>query len=380
MDRSGFLHELVLYRSTVEMLEFVVPFTEEGVAAGEPTVLLLRPETAAAVLRRVGHSSHLTILPALGRPGRGASDLRATEALLARHAVASRVRILNQEPSVPEMHWHEWRRLEAGVNLALSRYDLWAVCAYDQRTLSDAMVGDLHATHQAVGRGGEHRHNARYQDPVDFISKHMDAPPDQVEASTPSAELLDPTPPTARAAVGAFAINSKLPPQEVENVVLATHEAVSNARLHGRPPVILRLWVQSGRLTVTVTDAGAGPTDPFLGLLPPDHPHGTGLGLWISHQLVECDPPPPQRRLHRPHDRDRLVRIRPERRLRPPLTAVVALIGQDVGRTGMAAATPAVSTIRRTGPSAGTRTSPAIFAVVRCVPSRNKIQRPALSM
>jgi anti-sigma regulatory factor (Ser/Thr protein kinase) len=270
------------------MLEFVVPFAEEGVAAGEPTVLLVRPETATAVLRGVGGSPHLTILPALGQPGRGAADLRATEALLAgRTPPGSRVRILNQEPAVPELHWHEWRRLEAGVNLVLPRYDVWAVCVYDRRTLGEAMVDDLHATHGTVGHAGEHRHNDRYRDPVEFISEHMDAPPDPVEESGPSAQLLDPSPSTARAAVGAFAIRSKLPPQEVENVVLATHEAVSNARRHGRPPVVLRLWVQPGRLTVTVTDTGTGPTNPFIGLLPPDHPHGAGLGLWISHQLVD---------------------------------------------------------------------------------------------
>jgi anti-sigma regulatory factor (Ser/Thr protein kinase) len=149
------------------------------------------------------------------------------------------------------------------------------------------MVDDLYATHQTVGHAGGHRHNDRYQDPVDFISRRMDAPADPVEASAPSAQLLDPSPATARTAVGAFAINSRLPPHEVENIVLATHEAVGNARRHGRPPVVLRLWVQPGRLTVTVTDTGPGPTNPFLGLLPPDHPNGAGLGLWISHQLVD---------------------------------------------------------------------------------------------
>jgi anti-sigma regulatory factor (Ser/Thr protein kinase) len=149
------------------------------------------------------------------------------------------------------------------------------------------MVDDLHATHPLVGHGAEHRHNDRYQDPVGFIGTHMDAPPDPVEALPPSAELRDPSPPTARAAVGAFAINGQLPPEEVENIVLATHEVVSNAWLHGRPPVVLRLWVQPRRLTVTVTDTGTGPTNPFVGLLPPDHPNGAGLGLWISHQLVE---------------------------------------------------------------------------------------------
>jgi anti-sigma regulatory factor (Ser/Thr protein kinase) len=288
VHRSGFRHELVLHSSTEEMLRFVVPFTEDAVAAGDPTVLLVRPEIADALPRSVVHSPLLTVLPSLGQPGRGAADLRATDALLARHAASGcRMRILNQEPAVPETHWHEWRRLEAGVNLALDHHDAWAVCVYDRRALSEQMVDDLHATHPMVGHGGEHRRNDRYQDPVEFISTHMDAPPDEVEASPPSAELLDPSPPTARAAVGAFAINSGLPPQEVENIVLATHEAVSNARLHGRPPMILRLWVQPGRLTVSVTDTGTGPTNPFLGLLPPDRPNGSGLGLWISHQLVD---------------------------------------------------------------------------------------------
>ena len=47
------------------------------------------------------------------------------------------------------------------------------------------------------------------------------------------------------------------------------------------------------RVTVTVT--GPGPTDPLVGLLPPDPPNGLhpgpgplpGLGLWLSHQLVD---------------------------------------------------------------------------------------------
>jgi anti-sigma regulatory factor (Ser/Thr protein kinase) len=287
VERPESDHELVLHSSMEEMLEFIVPFAREGVAAAESTLLFVRPETAAAVLPCVERSPHLTILPARGQPGRAASDLRATDALLTEHAAGPRVRIVNQEPVVPEMHWHEWRRLEAAVNLLLTRHTAWAVCVYDRRGLGEAMVDDLHATHPSVGCADGHRHNDLYQDPVAFIGEHMDASPDDVEASPPAAELLDPAPSTARAAVGAFAIHSKLPPQEVENVVLASHEAVSNARRHGRPPVVLRLWVQAGRLTVTVTDAGPGPIDPMLGLLPPDHPNGTGLGLWISHQLVD---------------------------------------------------------------------------------------------
>jgi anti-sigma regulatory factor (Ser/Thr protein kinase) len=279
---------LVLHSSPEELLEFVVPFARDGVAAAEPTLLLVRPETAATVLERIGPSPHLLLLPALDRPGRPASHLRETDALLAGYGRGrSQVRIVNQEPVVPEAQWHEWRRLEAVVNVGLRHHSTWAACVYDRRPLTDDMVEDLYATHHLTGRGEHHHRNDRYQDAIEFVAKHQDAPRDPIERETPSAQLADPSPAAARAAVGGFAGQTRLPAQEIENLVIATHEAVSNASRHGRPPVVLRIWVRPGGLTVTVTDAGTGPTNPFVGLLPADHPNGAGLGLWIAHQLVD---------------------------------------------------------------------------------------------
>jgi anti-sigma regulatory factor (Ser/Thr protein kinase) len=80
---------------------------------------------------------------------------------------------------------------------------------------------------------------------------------------------------------------------------------VTNGIVHGQPPVVLRLWAQPHRLTVTVTDRGDGPTDPFVGLLPAGHadqqPDQPGLGLWISHQLVDVT--------HRRHAHGYTIRI-----------------------------------------------------------------------
>ena len=42
-DRSGFVHELLLHTSTAEIVEFVVAFARDGVAAAEPTLLAVRP-------------------------------------------------------------------------------------------------------------------------------------------------------------------------------------------------------------------------------------------------------------------------------------------------------------------------------------------------
>ena len=58
---------------------------------------------------------------------------------------------------------------------------------------------------------------------------------------------------------------------------------------------VLRVWAQPGRVTVTVTDSGPGPTDPRAGPVPAQLPTdsaagpstGPALGLWLIHQLVD---------------------------------------------------------------------------------------------
>jgi len=292
----GFRHELFLHRSTAELLEFVVPLVRDGVAAEEPTLLLVRPDTAATVLRQVGPSPYLTLAPALTQPGRPALHVRAARPMLAGYA-----RVVHQEPVIPPARWPEWRRLEAVLNIVLRSHDTWAVCAYDRHTLTDEMIADLQATHPLLAPEDHQRHQAndRYQDPVKFLDQHRDAPPEMVELTPAAVELVDPSPATARAAVAGLAHHHRLPRIELDNLVFATHEAVTNALLHGRPPTVLRLWAQPDRVTVTVTDTGSGPADPLVGLLPPDpandrhYGHGNdrrpgpGLGLWLSHQLVD---------------------------------------------------------------------------------------------
>jgi anti-sigma regulatory factor (Ser/Thr protein kinase) len=300
--RSGLAHELLLHTSTDEILDFVIPFAQDGMAAGEPTLLAVRPETAATVLDSLGPSPYLTVLPVIGQPGRPASDLRGTDAMLADYAAkAPRVRILNQEPIVPAEHWHEWRRLEAVVNLALAHHNAWAVCLYDRHALTDDQAEDLCATHPFMWSVGQHRPNDRYQDPHRFIAAHGNAPPDPVEQTAPTVELTDPSPATARATVTGCTQHSGLPVAEIEGLILATNEAVVNAIVHGQPPIVLRIWAQPDEVTVTVTDTGTGPTDPFVGLVPPDTAEGRGLGLWISHQLVDVT--------HRRHPDGYTIRI-----------------------------------------------------------------------
>ena len=284
-----FRHELFLYRSAEELVEFVVPLARDGLAAEEPTLLLLRADAARAVRHEVGPSPLLAVEPALAEPGRGDEHVRTARTLLPSYS-----RVVHQEPVIDPSQWSEWRRLEAVLNLALRHHDTWAVCAYDQYCLTPGMIGDLHATHPLIGQDGEHQRNERYRHPVNFLIEHSEDPPDPIELTPPVVELVDPSPTTARATVKWFS-HQWLPEQDIDKLIFATHEAVVNALRHGRPPTVLRLWTRPGRVTVTVTDAGPGPTDPLVSdfIAEPstdtaDEPVGEpALGLWLIRHLVD---------------------------------------------------------------------------------------------
>jgi hypothetical protein len=278
-------HQLALAASEDEIDAAVVRFVSEGRAAEEPTVLSVAPRTAAAVQDRVGTWAGLTVLsvdPAARRPG---TDLaKFTKLAQELMAAGTRVRVVNEIPQALCRNWGEWRRYEAVVNVVHAGLNLWGLCLYDERQLSPDMVEDLRRTHPFIGRGVDARANRGYQEPRAFCDAHFDAPPDPLERSRPALDLRNPSPAAARAGVRDLIDGgAALAGDDIEALVLAAHEAVTNAAAYGRPPVTLRGWVEPRRVVVTVTDMGQGPQDSFLGLIySPDR-----QGMWLSHQLVE---------------------------------------------------------------------------------------------
>ena len=86
----------------------MLPVVRDGLAAEEPTLLLVRPDTAETVLQQVGPSPYLTIAPALTEPGRPALHLRAALPMLAGDA-----RVIHQEPVIPRRsgpYGDAWKR------------------------------------------------------------------------------------------------------------------------------------------------------------------------------------------------------------------------------------------------------------------------------
>lgn len=81
--------------------------------------------------------------------------------------------------------------------------------------------------------------------------------------------------------------------EQVDQLVLATDEVVTNGLRHGQPPVTVRVLAAPDTMAVTVTDAGPGPQSLLAGYAPPrpsrdpDDLTAGGAGLWMARRL--CD-------------------------------------------------------------------------------------------
>jgi anti-sigma regulatory factor (Ser/Thr protein kinase) len=287
----GYVHEAVLYDSDEGLLGVVVPFLQEGAAVGEPCLVALSASSTRLVQEAVGNTAGLTFLDdGYDRP---ASVIRSNRDLFAAHVAegASRIRVASEVPhSGVGVPWDGWVRYEAAVNHAYAEFPLWGLCAYDTRITYGPVLDEVARTHPYLATADGHRVNPRYQDPAEFLTRRPPSQADPVEtASSPIIDLTDPTPATARDAVrttGTVRIDTVRPdPTDIDHLVFAVSEAVTNAVVHGRPPVRFRLWTAPDRIVATVTDRGDGPADPFAGLLPVTDTCSAGLGLWLTHQL-----------------------------------------------------------------------------------------------
>lgn len=284
---TGYFHEAIRYDSDEHLLGVVVPFVLGGVAAGEPTLLTFGERNAALVRAALPAVCPVTFLTGEEVYARPAAAIRAYRRLLAEHvaAGAGQIRIVGELPRESlGATWDWWARYESAINRAYDEFPLWSMCAYDERTTPAAVLADVARTHpHTVRPHGRHEPNPQYSHPDAFLLENRAAVADPVQQPPPVAELLDPSPAEARAAVRA-ADDGRLPATDVEDLVLAVSEIVTNAYRYGRPPARMRVWRGAGRMVVTVRDAGPGPKDPFAGLLPAAGGPSAGLGLWIAHQ------------------------------------------------------------------------------------------------
>lgn len=283
----GYFHESLCYGSAEELLTVAVPFLIGGAEAGEPSVVSLDPDKTAALRAALPAGSGVTFLSGDAVYARPASVIHAYRQICDSYVArgAQQIRIIGElPPSALGSTWDWWARYEAAVNRAYGEYPLWTLCAYDTRITPDNVLTDVARTHPHTATAdGRHLRSGAFIDPIDYLGVRRNVPADPLMSDAPIAELTDPLPVDARRAVR-DADCGGLSEDDLDDMVVAVSEVVTNAIRHGRPPAVVRIWTGKDRMVVTVTDGGSGPSDPYAGLLPATDASAGGRGLWIAYQ------------------------------------------------------------------------------------------------
>src|SRR5215469_10319512 len=284
---AGNFHEAGLYGSDAEFRALIVPFAEEGIAAGEPVIIGYDDRKNDLVRSWLTDPSAVEIIGDKGLYTTPAGAIAAYRRLFESHLAlgAGQIRIAGDVPHPGNGRRFEgWDRYESAVNTAWGDFPVWGRCLYDTTTAPAAVLDAVERTHPRIvsPTGGRHP-SGRYQHPAQF--QPLAAAPDPLEQSEPVLELTGCPAAEVRQSLKQ-AGHSRVPDPALGDLLLATTETVTNALLHGRPPVTTRIWAAPGRIVVRVDDHGPGPADPLAGLIPPANlAEDPGLGLWVTHQL-----------------------------------------------------------------------------------------------
>lgn len=283
---KGHVHQAGFYSTDADFRRLIVPFVEEGVAAGHPVVIGYDERKSELLRGWLGDAAGVTFVRETSLYATPARAIETYRRMFEHHVAkgARQVRIAGDVPHAGNGGCFDgWDRYEGAVNSVWDEFPVQSLCLYDATTVADDVRDVVERTHPRLVQGsGETVTNDRYAGPSSF--PRLDAVADAIEASEPTVALHLPLPGEARRALEVLD-GGLLDPRILGDLRLGLAEVVTNAMIHGQPPYDVRMWRTSDRIVVSVRDSGAGPSDPLVGLIRAESTLGAGVGLWLTHQL-----------------------------------------------------------------------------------------------
>ena len=195
----------------------------------------------------------------------------------------------------------DYRRLESAANLVFADHPVDLLCPYDA-TLPRPLLEIALDAHDGVRRGGSVTPNSRFRDPLAVLTELSSVAPPPADAATLDCSHHSDIA-LVRGLVRSRGADVGLDRGVVADLELAVTEVLTNALVHGSPPVLVHVYDEDRTWVWHVQDGGGLPLDPLAGLLPPAEPDDHGYGLWLARQLVAavdvgCDDTGTHVRLH----------------------------------------------------------------------------------
>ena len=284
---SGLRHQAFFYEGVDEFLRETLPFVEEGLRNGDPTVVVTTTTNLAALREGLGDDADRVALHDAEQwyssPGKAFS---ACLEFVGANSAASCIR------AIGEVKWpvdwaegiEEYAHYEAVFNVIAREAPVYVVCPYDVASLPDGIIAHARSTHPEIRTLGKVQTSDGYTDPDEYCSRLASR-----VLATPSTEPIQVTPDLAdlRALVAARARAANVPPHRIPELVLAVHEVAANALTHCDGSTWARLWTDDRRFVCDIDDDGPGLSETTAGYIPPDPAGERGRGLWLARQV--CD-------------------------------------------------------------------------------------------
>lgn len=286
---SSFRHLAMFYAGADGFVAGTVPFIEQGLAAGEP-VLVVVDQTKIGLLCEAlgGQASGVTFADMAEVGANPARIIPAWDDFVSQVAWGRPCRGIG-EPIYPERRQPELlesQRHESLLNRAFDDGPAWSLlCPYDTTLLSEEVLSEARRTHPLLVEDGTERASEVYRDLGDaaaWFERPLPEPP----AGAAVARLDGRPLASARRFVAAGCEAAGLDRQPTADLVLAVHEVVANSIRHGGGHPTLRMWQDGDGAVCDVVDTGRL-DDPLVGRVRPRSHAENGRGLWMANLL--CD-------------------------------------------------------------------------------------------
>lgn len=283
-QQGAFRHEALLYEGDDEFVALVAAFVSDGVAAGEPTLVVVDGDKIDRLRARVD-GSELVRFADMAQVGRNpARIIPAWRAFADAHAGGA-MRGVGEPISAARSHDElvECQQHESLLNMAFADTpDFWLLCPYDTAALRPDVIDVARGTHPLVRTGDKRGESETYHGDVVSL---LDAPLPEPTADVAVFPLRPGRLRELRSSLAGSARTAGLDDERVADLVVAANEIASNSLLFGGGHGAVRLW-RDDAVVCEVRDAGTI-TDPLIGRRLPGFDEHDSRGLWMVNQL--CD-------------------------------------------------------------------------------------------
>ena len=281
---DAFVHEAFLYADDDEFVRGTSAFLQEGLAAGEPALVVVAQRKIDMLRESLGPAADAVMFADMADIGANpARIIPAWDEFVRSHVGDVRLRGIG-EPIFPGRSTDEVRECQLHESLLNVAFEdgrpWWLVCPYNTAVLPADVIEEAHRSHPFVGG----RANGLYRGvgAVSLLDDPLPAPPPtRREISFGAGPVRD-----LRHAVADACEDFGLRPERAHDLMLAVSELASNSVKHGGGHGVLRIWDTGDTVVCEVADEGRL-ADPMVGRMRPVLDEHSGRGVWLVHNV--CD-------------------------------------------------------------------------------------------